>query len=172
MKLISSALLNSPPHEKQKSLPAQEQEHAAERKDELKNELNFFEIGELDDDDDDDEDDELETVEENHEVERNEPISIQQPPKPLSSKMQDPTYEINNDFEPTPYHPEYEPILATDDDEDAPRRNMLGYAAYHGPRWIPAEIKDNIEHWRSNRVTKAPSLCVARPPNLFSNWGS
>jgi hypothetical protein len=51
--------------------------------------------------------------------------------------------------------PQYQPILCLGDDEDEdddgytgkPRRQMLGYAAYHGPKFIPAEIKDNVEHF-------------------------
>ena len=62
----------------------------------------------------------------------------------------------DNHHEPTA---KYEPILAMDDDVDdneddspKPHRIMLGYNAYHGPyaKWLPAEIIDNIEHFRNN----------------------
>ena len=53
--------------------------------------------------------------------------------------------------------PQYQPILCLGDEDDEeddytgkPRRQMLGYAAYHGPKFIPAEIKDNMEHFLAN----------------------
>ena len=176
MKLISSVIVDSAP-EKKRALAslASESELHCEKPDES---LVLFEIGELDSDDDDDDDDDeilLAAAEESKRAAvaacRIIDMNGSGPDKPVS-EMQDPCYELNGDFEPTAYQPKYQAILATgeDDDEFAPPRQMLGFAAYHGPKFIPAEIKDNIEHWRSKTVTSAPRLTVAPPPNLFRNW--
>lgn len=159
MKLISSVIVKSAPERQRAMAP---QEHVEEPDDSLA----LFEIGDMDSDDD-----ELQLVDEEERESIANLIAENIQAKP-TSKMQDPCYEINNDFEPTAYQPKYQAIQATGEDDDvtAPRRNMLGFAAYHGPRFIPAEIKDNLEHWRSNTVTAAPRLGVAPPANLWGNY--
>lgn len=65
-------------------------------------------------------------------------------------------YHEEHDYASNVLAPKYLPILCSDeDDEDdnndaTTRRNMLGYAAYHGPSYIPAEVKDNLEHFLAN----------------------
>ena len=80
------------------------------------------------------------------------------------------------DYQPTVSRPKYEAILATDDfdddTEDKPKKErfMLGYSAYHGSSLIPAEVRDNWEHFVANTPTAAPRLSVA-PPAGFQ-WGN
>jgi hypothetical protein len=73
--------------------------------------------------------------------------------------------------------PKYEPILACDDDDDdeeeegsPPKmRNMLGYAAHHGgPRFLPPEIKDNIDHFLTNTPTKSPIIAYVK--SVVGSW--
>lgn len=93
------------------------------------------------------------------------------------TKMEDPCFNHKRENIPTVRPPKYQPILATgsDDEEEEvgkPRlRRMMGFAAHHGSRLIPAEIKDNVEHFLANTPTAAPSLYVAPPPNLWGNYG-
>jgi hypothetical protein len=57
--------------------------------------------------------------------------------------------------------PKYQAILCSGDDEDdEPPRRMLGYAAYRGPKFIPAEVKDNVEHFLANN----------RMPTFLQKW--
>ena len=90
------------------------------------------------------------------------------------SKMEDPHNNYKGEIVPTARQPKYQPILATgsDDDEGKPRlRKMLGFAAHHGSKLIPAEIKDNVEHFLANTPTAPPRLHVAPPANLWKNYG-
>lgn len=65
----------------------------------------------------------------------------------------------NQEQEPVLLQPEYDAILRIDDDEvdedgnvvsEGKERVMLGYAAHHGAWFIPPEIRDNLEHWKSH----------------------
>lgn len=197
MKLISSVIVNTAP-EKRKAMTRD----AHERCEEPDESLVLFEIGDMDSDDEDDslraaeeckraavaackfidvhdDDDSPLAAEECKKaavaacriIDMNNNGSGQA--KPVS-QMQDPCYELNGDYEPTAHQPEYQAIIATGEDDDvtARPRRMMGFAAYHGPKFIPAEIKDNYEHWRSQTVTAAPRLAVAPPANLFGNMYS
>lgn len=94
------------------------------------------------------------------------------PKKPFKMpSMRDPCFEPSIDYTPTVQQPQYQPILASGDDEEEEEkpRNMLGYAAYHGPRFVPAEVKDNVEHFMASTPTAAPRLSVPRPRMDFGH---
>jgi hypothetical protein len=90
------------------------------------------------------------------------------------SKMEDHRNNYTGENIPTVRQPRYQLILATgsDDEEGQPRlRKMLGFAAHHGSKLIPAEIKDNVEHFLANTPTAPPRLHVAPPANLWKHYG-
>jgi len=126
----------------------------------------LFEIGTLTDTDDDSLDNEYGTPSTAKTTESGNNTS-----KVFQSKMEDPTYETNSGHNPPGVkNPKYQAILSTgsDDERDKPRR-MMGYAAYHGPKWIPAEIKDNIEHFFATTPMAPPSFFFPPPPMMA--WG-
>lgn len=68
---------------------------------------------------------------------------------------QDDCFELDGEYDANVLAPQYNPILCTGDDDDDEPRRMLGYAAYHGRRYVPAEVKDNLEHFFANNPMPA-----------------